>query len=745
MFPEFREVLSELAQFVIGLERTAPAGHPMKNIIQPIPIEAPLFAVCQAVRFGHTPINKGIIELSDTLRLVSGDADILHQGVFLGEITQIAVDDSLLQHSRTPSVSGTWPAKADPTDQLRVLPLGGMLQHEVFKGFIRFEPCNRSADVLLQLVDVVIQTFKLHARVTEQDNIHRHTFLQHSQKHSRGVLAPGERNNMQFWFFHFTPPSYKQNAPVIVDRSTIIIATADRTVERHYGGDSAVNFLCGFFFVRLDVSGGVGADEDVVHHPAENRMSAVCEFLFQGQLHQFFGRRTHILKALSERNDRKTHTLKVLHHLHRAPAVKGNLSNVVSCSEFFNEFFNVTVMHHIALGSLQKALPFPKVIHHMVTPHTQVNIVFRYPKERQNHIFIILILRREHQHKSGNIRSGGKVKTAVTYTPLQTFRVYGKGAGVPFVHRHPADSLFDPLVQTKLTEGVFLAGVLLCRFTGGLDLVDADRNAERGVCLFPHLRVSPILVLGCAIDDRIKSRVMLAAVKNVQCLLVCLIADGLRIRSGCGDQKVERLHSCIAGAFGHNIKQLSVRLGVQLIKDNAVGVEAVLVGNIGGQYLVEAVGGQIGQPLLRFLDFHTLGESRTEPDHIHCHIKHDLCLVAVGGTAVHLGTFLTVTAGQQKSDCGGKLGFALLLWNFNVGGVELTVAIGLECAEHITNDLLLPVDEFKGLSRPGAFGVAEAFDKHDRKICGILIVAAVFGFEAGRLVVFQLAQMRSPP
>ena len=143
------------------------------------------------------------------------------------------------------------------------------------------------------------------------------------------------------------------------------------------------------------------------------------------------------------------------------------------------------------------------------------------------------------------------------------------------------------------SEGVLLAWILFCRLAGGFDFIDAYRNAERRICLFPYLGICPILVLRCAVDNRIKSRVVLAAVNDVQRLLVCLVADGLRVRSGCGNQKVERLHSCIAGAFGHDIKQLSVGLSVQLIKDDSVGVEAVLVGNIGGQHLIEAVGGDV--------------------------------------------------------------------------------------------------------------------------------------------------------
>lgn len=70
---------------------------------------------------------------------------------------------------------------------------------------------------------------------------------------------------------------------------------------------------------------------------------------------------------------------------------------------------------------------------------------------------------------------------------------------------------------------------------------------------------SPRLLLA-SVDDRVEGRVKLPAVKNVLRFLVNLIADGVCIISSSRDQKVERLHSGIAGAFGHNIKELSVRL-----------------------------------------------------------------------------------------------------------------------------------------------------------------------------------------
>ena len=59
-----------------------------------------------------------------------------------------------------------------------------------------------------------------------------------------------------------------------------------------------------------------------------------------------------------------------------------------------------------------------------------------------------------------------------------------------------------------------------------------------------------------------------------------LIADGIRIVPRRGDQEIKRLHPRITGALQHDVKQLSVRLRMQLIEDNAVGIETVLVRHI---------------------------------------------------------------------------------------------------------------------------------------------------------------------
>ena len=77
-------------------------------------------------------------------------------------------------------------------------------------------------------------------------------------------------------------------------------------------------------------------------------MAAVGEFPLQHQLHQFFGRRGHVLKALPAGDYRKTHALQVLHHLHSSLTVKGNLPDVEPLTQLLDEFLNVAVMYYVA-------------------------------------------------------------------------------------------------------------------------------------------------------------------------------------------------------------------------------------------------------------------------------------------------------------------------------------------------------------------------------------------------------------
>ena len=71
----------------------------------------------------------------------------------------------------------------------------------------------------------------------------------------------------------------------------------------------------------------------------------------------------------------------------------------------------------------------------------------------------------------------------------------------------------------------------------------------------------------------------------------------------------------------HNIKQFSVRLRVQLIEYNTVGVEAVLVSNISGKHLVDTACGQVNLTLLGIKDFDPLCQSRTHTHHVRATLK----------------------------------------------------------------------------------------------------------------------------
>ena len=84
------------------------------------------------------------------------------------------------------------------------------------------------------------------------------------------------------------------------------------------------------------------------------------------------------------------------------------------------------------------------------------------------------------------------------------------------------------------------------------------------------------------------------------------IADGVGVRACRRDQEVQRLHTSVAGALGHNIKELPVGLSVQLIEHDTVDVEAMLGVGLCRQHLIEAVRRRIDDPLLGGQYLHAL-------------------------------------------------------------------------------------------------------------------------------------------
>ena len=176
-------------------------------------------------------------------------------------------------------------------------------------------------------------------------------------------------------------------------------------------------------------------------------MAAVCQFLFKRQLHQFLGRRAHILEALSEGNDREAHALKVLHHLHGSPAVEGDLTDVEAVAEPFDEFLDVSVVDDVALRGFEISLTLPHIVGNMVALDAKVERLLRPPEIWQDAVFVVLVKRREYQHECRDVRGGGQVKSAVADASFQIVLGNSKRTGVPLVHRHPSDRLLYPLIE----------------------------------------------------------------------------------------------------------------------------------------------------------------------------------------------------------------------------------------------------------------------------------------------------------
>ena len=130
------------------------------------------------------------------------------------------------------------------------------------------------------------------------------------------------------------------------------------------------------------------------------------------------------------------------------------------------------------------------------------------------------------------------------------------------------------------------------------------------------------------------------------------IADGLGIVASGGNEEVQRLHSGIAGVFGHDIKELSVGLGVKLIEYHTMGIETVLVADVSGKHLVDTARGKIDEPLLGIQNFDSFGQCWAHTNHVGGHIENDGGLLAVGSTTIYLGAFLAVAAGQEQGNCG---------------------------------------------------------------------------------------------
>ena len=180
---------------------------------------------------------------------------------------------------------------------------------------------------------------------------------------------------------------------------------------------------------------------------------------------------------------------------------------------------------------------------------------------------------------------------------------------------------------------------------------------------------------------------------------------------------------------------------MQLIKNDSVCIEAVLVRHIRRKHLIGTVCRNVGDLLLRFQYLAPLFQCRTEPYHIDRYIKYDFCLVTVGSTAVDFRSLLSVTTEEKQGNRSRQFRLSIFLWNLDVGGVELTVAVLLYRTEYITNDLLLPIHQFKRLTRPCSFCMAEALYEFHGKVSEFLIIVGILQLKPCRLIFFEFLHM----
>ena len=168
---------------------------------------------------------------------------------------------------------------------------------------------------------------------------------------------------------------------------------------------------------------------------------------------------------------------------------------------------NITHFRHIQLYSfvLKPIKPLYTFFALCMSTHTKI---------RQNIIKIVLISWWKNKYKCRYIGCWWQIQSAVADTSCKEIFIKSNFALIPFFHRHPADSLLHPLIQTKLPESIFFTGSFLCRVTRSNDLIHTDSFIKTRISLFPDLRRSPVLGFIRTVNDRIKGRIVLSALKE---------------------------------------------------------------------------------------------------------------------------------------------------------------------------------------------------------------------------------------
>ena len=138
LFPQLRVVFSQLPQLVDTLERAAPAGRTVVDLIQPAEVKATVIAGLERLHLRNAPLHKGIPLVLAALRFIGGDTDIADRAQLAFEPVDLLGDKVRFELPGTPADTDTRPAVAVGQDaQLcAVFQTAGLLlgfvEHQVF-------------------------------------------------------------------------------------------------------------------------------------------------------------------------------------------------------------------------------------------------------------------------------------------------------------------------------------------------------------------------------------------------------------------------------------------------------------------------------------------------------------------------------------------------------------------------------------------------------------------------------------
>ncbi|GFI30218.1 hypothetical protein IMSAGC013_01606 [Lachnospiraceae bacterium] len=239
---------------------------------------------------------------------------------------------------------------------------------------------------------------------------------------------------------------------------------------------------------------------------------------------------------------------------------------------------------------------------------------------------------------------------------------------------------------------------------------------QRRVRPIPHLLRSPVRIIRRPIDHRIKRRVHLPPAQNILRLLVLLKTDRMPVRPRRSDQKKQRLCPGIPGTLRHHVKQLPVRLAVQLVKNNRMDIQPVFRISLRRQHLVKTVGRLIHQPLHRHHRLDPPLQRRALLHHVHRHIKHNRSLLPVRSAPIHLRAPLIVPTSHIKRHPRRQLRLPVLLRNLHISRIILPKPVLLHRPEHIPDDRLLPRQQIKRLPPPSPLRMFQTADKLHRPL-----------------------------